>query len=341
MEALSRRAGPSDAQRHLHTEALRLAEPDVWRSSLEIGFTWATIVLGLGLYAAYPVLWLMPVVFIYVGVRQYALLILLHDASHRLLSRNRRINDLMSVWLLAAPCGSTFFNSRDLHLEHHKRLGQGAEDPDYFYYCTDEPSPKHSAGTLFWHFFKLLAGGQIFHTLFRDKDSDAAVAGAGQKSVDATFTDQIIGLVKSFLPVFVCQGMLLALFALAGYWWAYFVLWFLPLVTVATFLNGVRTFADHADPTIRGDAESGRRARLVSYRSSPLERFFLSPFHMNYHAEHHMFPHVPHYRLPELRRIIQGNADLRGQINWRGGYVSTIWAYIAAIGGNADRWDRV
>ena len=137
-------------------------------------------------------------------------------------------------------------------------------------------------------------------------------------------------LAVAFYPVIVCQCLLFTCFALAGYWWAYFVLWVLPLVTFATFFNGFRTFADHADPTIPVEHDNADE-RLISYESSAVERFFLSPFHMNYHAEHHLFPNVPHYHLPEIRRLMQASPELRARVKWRRGYLSAALAYIKAV----------
>ncbi|MGH8129231.1 MAG: fatty acid desaturase family protein [Steroidobacteraceae bacterium] len=299
----------------LTAEAKPLGELRPWRSALELGSIWIQIVAALAacFYFASPIAYALT--FLFIGARQYGLLILLHDASHTLLHPSRRVNDAIALWLIAAPCGSSFVNSRASHLRHHRHLGDPAGDPDYFLYCSGEPADKASVGAFLWHFAKLISGGQIFHTLFseqrRDKDSREVKA-----------VDTVLGLV----PVAVVQAALLALFALAGHLEAYFLLWVLPLLTLAVFFNGLRVFCDHANVVDRTGASE---SLLVSYLSNPVERFFVAPFHMNYHAEHHLCPFVPHYNLPRLRALILRSTAHRDQIQWRPGYLKFVAEFLS------------
>jgi ferredoxin-NADP reductase/fatty acid desaturase len=61
----------------------------------------------------------------------YASFTPLHDATHRSVSRNRKINDLIGTLccLLLLP-GITTRIYRYLHLEHHRFAGSGSKDPD-------------------------------------------------------------------------------------------------------------------------------------------------------------------------------------------------------------------
>lgn len=94
-------------------------------------------------------------------------------------------------------------------------------------------------------------------------------------------------------------------------WWAYPVLWLLPLV-IAGILDRLRIKAEHLPD-----------GAFVSHHSNPVERFFLSPFDMNYHAEHHFNPGIPHYRLRETRASLKA-MDLPGE--WVGGsYWRSLW----------------
>ena len=245
----------------------------------------------------------------------YGLLILLHDASHGLLHPKRRVNDALTLWLLAAPCGSSFWNSRKTHLMHHRFLGDDAKDPDYFLYCSEAPAPKSRPGRFIWHFVKLVLGGQVVHTLF----GTAASRAASQPS--AALGPKI----RALLPVALAQLAILGAFTALGHPLAYFYLWVLPLITLAVLFNGARVFCDHSVPA--GSATNAE-ALIVTYLSNPVERFFLSPFHMNFHAEHHFFPYVPHYTLPKLRALLHATPEYRERIEWRRSYLGYMRDYL-------------
>ena len=279
-----------------------------YKSIIEILMTWFLIFLIILIYYQFNTLLVYLISIILIGSRQYALLILLHDASHFLINRNKRINDHIAIWYLAAPCGSTFLNSRRLHLLHHKKLGTGNEDPDYFYYSIGEPSPKNSKFRLLLHFTKLIFGYQIIHTLF--KESDKVVIKSG--------TTKFLARAVPLLRVFFVQLIIFSIFFYFGKPFGYFSLWILPLLTMAVLLNGLRVFAEHSNSTYD---EFPKNKLLISYASNPIESFFLAPFHMNYHAEHHLYPFVPHYNLSRLRRIILEDKKSQSTIELRSYYL--------------------
>src|SRR5512132_1765571 len=99
------------------------------RAPLEVALTWATIALAIALYLAYPTPWMFVLAFLVVGSRQYALLILMHDAFHSLVHRNGLVNDFVGAVLIGAPCGSAYWHARAAHLKHHRRLGKD-DDPE-------------------------------------------------------------------------------------------------------------------------------------------------------------------------------------------------------------------
>jgi fatty acid desaturase len=286
-------------------------------SLFEIAATWVQLIaiIAVTLYLESP--WAAVIAFVLVGARQYGLLILLHDGTHGLIDPSRRWNDLKTLWLIAAPCGSSFVNSRATHLMHHRFLGDASKDPDYFLYCSGEPTPKRRTVDLVAHFSKLIAGRQVAHTLF-------GAAAIREKANRSALWPKVLGLI----PVALVQCLILAAFWLAGHPAAYFYLWVLPLLTLAVLFNGTRVFCEHASAEI---TLNGREGILVTYRSNLIERFFFAPFHMNYHAEHHFFPYVPHYNLPRLRQILESVPSYRDRIVWRPSYLRFLREYLLGI----------
>ena len=295
--------------------AKEFAGLSTWRPLLEIILTWAVIVMIVALYLRYPSPVAFAAAFVLVASRQYALLILLHDSFHSLLHPSRRINDLLGALLVGAFCGSSFWPSRAAHLEHHRKLGE-PDDPEFFLHCAAAPNEKRSPAAFTRHFLVLISGRQVLYTYF---GGDTSAAGSVLK--------RLRDALPRMLPVVGAQALLLALFVSAGAWTAYFTLWVLPLLTLVILFNGLRAFCDHANVS---DEPGAKEHRLVSYISSPLERFFLAPFHMNYHAEHHLFPYVPHYKLPALRRKIMASPNHSSLVQWRRGYLSFAREFLRA-----------
>lgn len=290
-----------------------LAEPSASRGLLETGGIWVLLALIIGAHLWHPRPWTYVAAFVLVASRQYALLILMHDAFHCLLHSERRVNDIVGAWFIGAACGSSYWVSRGSHLEHHRKLGE-LNDPELFLYSAGPPRPKHGVGAFTRHFLLLILGDQILHTHLGP--------GTGQAVPIAT---RLGSALRRLLPVSVAQVTLLGLFTLAGSWQTYFTLWILPLLTLTVLLNGLRVFCDHANHT---DKPGDERHRLVSYLSSPLERFFIAPFHMNYHAEHHLFTYVPHYRLPALRERLMASQEYAATVQWRPGYIAFVKEFL-------------
>jgi fatty acid desaturase len=284
------------------------------RMIFEISFDWLQIIALLTFFIYFPGWLSFFLIFILVGARQYSLLILLHDAQHTLLNNNRNINDSVATWFLAAPFGVIFSKSRSIHMQHHQNLGTGANDPDFPLYCINEPEPKNTPSKLIFHFLRQIFWSKLQRVFLNQHTPAVRVA-------PATNIREIAALLS-------CQAFIFTAFATAGFWHAYFYLWLLPLLIVATFLNDARIFCEHSNLQ---DNQHKSKGLLISYLSSPLERFFFSPHHMNYHAEHHFFPFIPHYHLPKIRKILSSLPAYQDQIQWRPSYCSHLTNFIHSI----------
>ena len=297
-------------------DAKRLGEKSRWRASFDLVRTWAIIILALWTFFSFPS-WISGlIVFVIVSTQQYALLILMHDGQHYLLYSNRHINLFVSKWLIGSPCGTPFQHSQQQHLAHHRALGSAIEDPAYQFYCFGEPSPKNSLGRLLWHFTRILVAGRVAYTLF------------GQKSsfTNAEHGTSLFKRLEKFGPIILMQIPIFIVFASTGFWWAYLLLWVLPLFTLVSFFDAFRQFAEHACPV----PDSTGKILLISTRSNLLERFFFAPFSMNFHAEHHFFPFVPYYRLAELSRRIRTHPK-SSEIQWRTSYLGSLLHFSRAL----------
>jgi hypothetical protein len=72
----------------------------------------------------------------------------------------------------------------------------------------------------------------------------------------------------------VVQVGMLAMFTLLAQWWVYFVLYVLPLSTMTSFFEAIRSFSEHVLPgKPTNKAEENRRFYM---NAGPVERFSLA-----------------------------------------------------------------
>jgi fatty acid desaturase len=212
---------------------------------------------------------------------------LMHEAAHRLLFRNRKVNDFVGRWLLGFPSFTPIDAYRRGHMAHH-RDEFGPDEPDiplYRGYPISRDSMRRklvrdATGRTGWKLFKGLLGAV--------------------RSENAPVRFQARAIVASQL-VLIVIGIAL------HHPWVYFILWLAPYLTVWRVINRLRSIAEH------GGMQRSKDRRLTTHtvKQSPVSRFFVVPFHIGWHLAHHVDAGVPMAHLPKL------HAELR-----RAGYVS-------------------
>jgi fatty acid desaturase len=93
----------------------------------------------------------------------------------------------------------------------------------------------------------------------------------------------------------------LAAFSAAGLWWAWVVMWLLPMATWLPLVSRLRNIAEHA-LIVQNGTDPLRHARTTC--ANVLERLFIAPYWVNYHGEHHMFTQIPCWNLQLAHRIL-------------------------------------
>lgn len=266
---------------------------------------WLVAFAALAAFSLHRTWWTFLLAFAVVSSRQQALLNCEHEAVHRKFLPSRRWNDIVGTFLCAAPVGSPFGAAQARHLSHHRLLAT-EEDPDRNLHSGDD---KRTRGGLARYFLNGLLGGYAGMVLMGPRAPQAA-ARAGSP-------------LRDLASLAVVQGAIFAVVAVAFDWWIYPALWLAPLATVTALCHLVRSFAEHA---IADSEEAGHANRLVTIRSTWLERALVSPYFMNFHAEHHLLPSVPAPRLRELQRRLARRDDTP-PVLVRSSYVGAIHHY--------------
>ncbi len=280
-----------------------------WRGPLLVVHAWGVIGLAVALGVWQPLL--IPLCVMVIGTRQLGLAILMHEAAHGVLAPNLKVNDFLGHWLCAVPVGASLNAYRPYHLAHHK-YAQQPEDPDL---VLSAPFPV-TAASLRRKMFRDLTGQTflkqrvllLFRALARRRDPAPAEGAV------------VTG--RSVAPFLMINAAMLAGLTLAGVWWAWFVLWLLPMATWFPLVTRLRNIAEHA--CVAGSATDPFRAARTT-RASWWERAFIAPYWVNFHAEHHLFMHVPCWRLPRLHQALRAtSAGQRMEV--ADGYVSVLKA---------------
>src|SRR6478672_3181710 len=100
-----------------------------WRNALSVVSVWvqAIVIVGVAVWWGNPVGYVLA--FLLMGRTHAQFASLMHEAAHRLLFSNRRVNDFVGRWLLGYPSFSSTDAYRRVHMAHH-REEFGPDEPD-------------------------------------------------------------------------------------------------------------------------------------------------------------------------------------------------------------------
>jgi fatty acid desaturase len=296
------------ARELLTEEQLRgLRERSVPRGIWLIAHAWIVILGSIALVAWWPNPLTFVLAVVLIGSRQLGLAILMHDGAHGCFSKNQKINMWLSQWYCAYPIFADTRAYRHYHLQHHARTQQD-DDPDLI---LSKPFPitKASYKRKFLRDITGQTGYEQRKAQLRNALGEPGLP-LGQR---ARHFWSKLG------PQFVTNGLLFAGLALAGVWWAYPLLWLLPLMTWMMVITRVRNIAEHA---VVGDADDPLHNTRTT-RTNWIERGLVAPYWVNYHLEHHLFFYVPCYNLPKLHRILTAGPHA-GRMEIAPGYASVL-----------------
>ena len=238
---------------------------------------------------SHPLVWIFSI--FAMGIAQNRLFIIHHEAAHRLLFSNQKINDLIGIRLIGwLAFGSGSHGYRIGHIRHH-RDEFGPQEPDFVLYS-----------------FYPISKSSMSRKLLRDLSGISAfriLRPRFQRLNDLRH----LRLTVSFLSG---QLMIVALFWIFSNLAMYFLLWILPWVCVYQFLNRIRAITEHG-----GMTQSSDRRRTTHYiRQNRLANFFFVPLNVGYHLAHHVDMLVPYRNLPLLDQALMEDGYISSDLIW-------------------------
>jgi fatty acid desaturase len=284
-----------------------------WRGWLTIATNWSIIAAAFWLVAWAPntpatIAAAILALFV-IGARQLGMAVVMHEASHRALFKNRALNDWAGNWLAAYPVWADVKPYRGYHLVHHAKTGT-SDDPDLGL-VTPFPITRASFRRKIWRDLSGQTGWKQFVAVLR-RDLGTSTKG-NQRNMGMSRGEQPDVGWHKIAPVAITNAALLAVLALFGHPELY-LLWVIAWLTTYRLVTRLRSIAEHALPS--DVADPLRNTRTTS--ASLWERFLLAPNRVNFHLEHHLLMTVPLYNLPRMHRLLKERGALDGALLSKG-----------------------
>jgi fatty acid desaturase len=255
----------------LREELRRIAS---WRNALSVVSLYVQTAILVWLSVRY--VWTLPITFVLMGRTFAQFASLMHEAAHRLLFADKGANDWVGRWVLGYPAFTSTDAYRRVHMAHH-RDEFGPDEPDIPLY-RGYPIPRDSMLRKLRRDAFAITGWKLTKGLFRGVVAEPVKVRHAARAVLAT------------------QLVMLGLFTLAGHPWMYFLLWFLPHLTVWRVINRLRSIAEHGG--MRQSAD--RRETTHSVRQHLPARLTIVPYYTGWHLAHHVDSGIPMRNLPRL-----------------------------------------
>lgn len=291
-------------------EREELARVSALRPAIPVSHTllhWVLILACFALVALLPSPWIVLLAVAVIGANFYGLYIIGHDGLHRRLFDSVRANDGWNDVMIMGSFGAITRLNRTNHMDHHQDTCLPS-DPDRHKYLHPGKEPVVP-------FIAFLSG---LASLIPSVRNVFFARGPRRKSGGYTPRDLIILLGWQLL---LFTGLTFAI----G-WWAYPVLWVLPVYLFGYRADLTRVFCEHS--VIGQDDAADADFRLITYRSNWLEKRFFAPHNMNFHAAHHLWPGIPYYNLPEADRLMRARAGDDARLVMRRSYVRYLLDYL-------------
>jgi fatty acid desaturase len=283
----------------LRAELRRIAN---LRNTVTVVGAWAQVVAVIGGAIWLDRWWAWALAVVLMGRSFAVLLILSHEAAHRLLFSRRAVNDAVGRWLLAAPGLVPFDPYRRAHMSHH-RDELGPDEPDAALY----------------------AGYPVTRASLRRKLTRDAVGISGWKNLRPLLRSATRSSARrAVMPVFVAQAVIFATFAAIGWPQLYPVLWLLPWLTSWRVINRLRVIAEHGGMTRSPD----KRCTTHHVRQRLVARFWMVPYHTGWHLAHHVDAGVPWRNLPKLHRELEAAGWVTPALGWPS--YTALWKALSA-----------
>lgn len=215
-----------------------------------------------------------------IASRQRGMENLLHEATHKHLSSNPRLNDAIA-WYLALPLGHCLPMERRSHMKgHHSHFWDGAYDPDFQRYIAMGLHKLPVASP--WQLLAILVRGLPIY-----------FCGAVRAFFFPPGEPALLRLVRAGFWLIV-----VVLVLTTGVIVPFVIYWLVPFVIVLTPLRYIAELSEHS--AMGCSSEFGTTRNNIGW----VQRYFLHPHGDGFHLVHHLYPGVPFYNLARVHALL-------------------------------------
>jgi len=304
--------------RKRHIEVVRsLSQINGWKTTAFLLLHWS-IIIGTIAVAAITMHWAAFLVGAFLmASRMQALGVMMHDAAHYLLYKNRVVNDIVSDLFIAFPLGMSTTLYRKTHFRHH-RFTNTDEDQDLV-------AQREEGEWYQWPKTRWGCAKAIFRSFFGINAYRGWILikhwapwNHMRDPINEDFPLRVrilyLGTSIAIYAFFAWAVMTDAKTA-----FALLVFYMISGFTILNLINRVRATAEHLG--VPGTHELNSTRTVLP---SAWERFFIAPYGVNYHIEHHLFPSVPGHNLAKLHQELMQDPEFAEKAHLTRTYVGLI-----------------
>ena len=294
MQVLSRTLATNNnrTEREIRQDAgiRELYELSSFQNIAFIALEWLSIILVVYITQRFFNIFSYFLAVVWIGSRWQALGVLMHEAVHYRLFKNRKLNEIVGEFL-AWPLVLTMKGYRNSHLAHHQNLNT-AEDPDYNQWDKYYQFPKSKTQMLMALIENALGIGLIYdltQTAFKHTEQFEV-----HNRIPLTLR----------LSQLAFYALIISLSIAFSFWQLLLLYWFVPLLTATKFFDYLRAMAEHYGMESSNDFNSSRN-------TFGWECFLIAPYNICIHLAHHLHPGVPWYNLHKLHAVLMKDPEYR------------------------------
>lgn len=281
------------------------ADRNNYRALLALGIDLAVIAITMVACSTYHVLY--PLGVVVIGTRQRALANILHDSTHRSLSRSRALNQ----WLGVIAGWTVLQTTRDYRmshvLTHHKFFGLEDKDPDLQNYRQQGLYETKSNLIFPIHLSQSLLGPRGLRRLWNIVKEKFLFVGWHTRPQSVR---------REHLVFFFAWVSVAIVLIWAGLAIEFVLFWLVPFVTVYQAVDWLTEVAEHFPLTELHRSElrvtRNRRGHL-------LERLLTGTHSEDWHLVHHLQPGIPFWNLRKAHEVLSSDPAYRAANSLHGG----------------------
>lgn len=261
------------------------------------------VIFAFGVLASYVSWWFYPISVLFIGAHQRGLTTIAHDAAHKTLARNAKLNYFLGVLFAAYPLFQRHWAYRISHVHlHHPHLGDPEKDPDLKFFLESGVYDVRPPKKYLWDIIVLpLIGGATFAYLkylftyrFSLREVNVGVDNKGFVVDKLGFTAFWLAIFTSALAFGLLDELIL--------------FWIIPYLTTFQVIGWFTEIAEHS-PMCEVAHEDLFLTR--NRKGNFIERLLFGVNLDEYHLEHHLSPGIPFWLLKKAQEIRMADPHYR------------------------------